>query len=89
MGGDERTKHRIEIADLVAQYVDALLGEGKLYKVLHKVFALASRPNALHELLASLPPLPEEIEYRFVGKHLILRDAKANLIIDYIPNAIS
>ena len=40
-------------------------------------------------ILASLPPLPEEIEYRFVGKHLILRDAKANLIIDYIQNSIS
>ena len=40
-------------------------------------------------VLASLPPLPKDIEYRFVDKHLILRDARANLIIDYIPNAIS
>ena len=40
-------------------------------------------------VLASLPPLPKDIEYRFVHKHLILRDARANLIIDYIPNAIS
>jgi hypothetical protein len=44
----------------VAQYVDALLGEGKLYKVLHKVFDRASRPNSLHELLATLPPLLRE-----------------------------
>jgi len=41
------------------------------------------------KVLASLPPLPKDIEYRFVGKHLILRDARANLVIDYIPNAIS
>jgi hypothetical protein len=41
------------------------------------------------EVLASLPQLPKDIEYRFVGNHLILRDARANLIIDYIPNAIS
>jgi hypothetical protein len=40
-------------------------------------------------VLASLPQLPKDIEYRFVGNHLILRDAQANLIIDYIPNAIS
>jgi hypothetical protein len=40
-------------------------------------------------VLASLPPLPKDIEYRFVNKHLILRDVKANLIIDYIPNALS
>src|SRR5262245_11485226 len=40
-------------------------------------------------VLASLPQLPKDIEYRFIGNHLILRDARANLIIDYIPNAIS
>ena len=40
-------------------------------------------------VLASLPPLPKDLEYRFVSRHLILRDARANLIIDYIPNAIS
>jgi hypothetical protein len=39
-------------------------------------------------VLASLPELPEEIEYRFIGKHMILRDARANLVIDYIANAI-
>jgi hypothetical protein len=40
-------------------------------------------------VLAALPPLPKDIEYRFIEKHLILRDAKANLIIDYLLNAIS
>lgn len=40
-------------------------------------------------VLASLPELPEDIEYRFVGKHMILRDARANLIIDYIANVIA
>lgn len=39
-------------------------------------------------ILTSLPPLPKDIEYRFVGKHMILRDARANTIIDYIPNAL-
>ena len=39
-------------------------------------------------MLAALPPLPKDIEYRFIEKHLILRDSRANLIIDYIPNAI-
>lgn len=40
------------------------------------------------EILAKLPPLPKDIDYRFVDKHLILRDSRANSIIDYIPNAI-
>ena len=33
-------------------------------------------------VLAALPPLPKDIDYRFVGKNLILRDTRANLIID-------
>ena len=40
-------------------------------------------------VLASLPELPMEIEYRFVGKHLILRDARANIVIDYVTNVLS
>jgi hypothetical protein len=40
------------------------------------------------DVLLTLPQLPEDIQYRFVGKHLILYDAKANLIIDFMLNAI-
>ncbi len=40
------------------------------------------------ELLLALPTLPEELEYRFLGRHFILRDIKANLIVDYIPDAV-
>jgi hypothetical protein len=39
-------------------------------------------------VLAALPQLPEDVEYRFIDKHMILRDSRANLIIDYMPNAI-
>ena len=39
-------------------------------------------------ILQALPRLPEDIEYRFVGKHLILHDVRANTIIDYMLNAI-
>lgn len=46
----------------VAQYVDAVLGEGALYKILRRVFARDAPANALHELLASLPPLLRERE---------------------------
>jgi hypothetical protein len=40
-------------------------------------------------LLGRLPQLPEELEYRFVGPHLILRDKGANIIVDYVPNALN
>ena len=39
-------------------------------------------------LLLNLPKLPEGLEYRFVGRNLILYDSKANLIIDILRNAI-
>jgi hypothetical protein len=39
-------------------------------------------------LLANLPTLPKDLEYRIAGHSLILRDVDANLIIDFIPNAI-
>lgn len=39
-------------------------------------------------LLQKLPTLPEDLEYRFLGRHLILRDIKANLIVDFIPDVV-
>jgi hypothetical protein len=39
-------------------------------------------------ILAALPRLPADIEYRFLGRHLILFDTRASLIIDRIPYAI-
>jgi hypothetical protein len=39
-------------------------------------------------VLAALPELPEGLEYRFIDKHLILRDVEANLIVDYMLNAM-
>lgn len=45
-------------------------------------------PTVPPNLLASLPPLPEDLEYRIVDKHLILRDVHANIIVDFMLNAI-
>ena len=46
---------------------------------------LATMPPSL---LAVVPPLPRELEYRIVGRHLVLRDVDASLLLDYIPNAV-
>lgn len=48
----------------------------------------APLPTVPPNLLARLPQLPEDVEYRIVGKNLILRDVDANIIVDFIPNAI-
>ena len=39
-------------------------------------------------LLAKLPMLPEALEYRIVGRQLMLRDRDANLILDVLPDVI-
>ena len=39
-------------------------------------------------LLRSLPDLPPELEYRIVGRNLILRDVKANLIVDVLRDVV-
>lgn len=50
-----------------------------------KKYPLATMPP---KLLLLLPDLPKDLEYRFVGRHFILRDARANIVIDDIPFAI-
>lgn len=40
------------------------------------------------DVLKALPPLPEALQYRFTGKHLILYCTRGNLIVDYMLNAI-
>ena len=39
-------------------------------------------------ILAALPRLPADIEYRFLGRHLVLLDTRASVIVDRIPYAI-
>jgi hypothetical protein len=61
---------------------------GVLLKVNAKYPEGAPLPTVPAHLLANLPTLPKEVEYRIIGKHLILRDTEADIIVDYIPNAI-
>jgi hypothetical protein len=47
--------------------------------------AMATTPPLL---LAALPTLPEALEYRLFGRHLVLRDVEANLIVDVLPEVL-
>jgi hypothetical protein len=40
------------------------------------------------EVLQTLPKLSEDMEYRFIGRHLILLDAHSHVVADFIPDAI-
>jgi hypothetical protein len=39
-------------------------------------------------VLKALPALPKELEYRIAGNTLALRDSRANMVVDYLPNAL-
>jgi hypothetical protein len=40
------------------------------------------------QVLAALPALPDDLQYRFAGRHLILLDTRASVVLDRIPSAI-
>jgi hypothetical protein len=40
------------------------------------------------QVLASLPKLPEELEYRFIGERLILLDVHAHVVVDFLDDAL-
>ena len=40
------------------------------------------------QVLARLPKLPEELEYRFIGPRLILLDVHSHTVADYIENIL-
>ena len=41
------------------------------------------------QLLATLPLLPPELQYRIIGNTLVLWDHHANLIVDFLPGAFT
>ena len=47
------------------------------------------KPTMPANLLMNLPTLPEPLEYRVVGQHLLLIDTAADVIVDYALNVIA
>lgn len=45
-------------------------------------------PTVPASLLLNLPTLPEPLQYRIIGRHLILLDEDADVIVDYAVNVI-
>ena len=56
------------------------------YKSSPGPLARAMEKTYTDSVLMALPTLPKELEFRFVGRDLILRDTHANLIVDFLPN---
>ena len=50
--------------------------------------AKAVGPKGLVMAGPDVLPDKQDLEYRFVGKHLLLLDSRAHFVVDYVPNAI-
>jgi hypothetical protein len=86
----ERLRTALKGVDIAA-FVDGIndetrfKGQPRVHMRFPEAAPMATMPAAFLELL---PALPVELEYRFVGRHLILRDRDAALVIDYVIDAI-
>jgi hypothetical protein len=58
------------------------------FKVNAKYPEAQPKPTMPANLLMNLPRLPEPLEYRVVGQHLLLLDTASDLVVDYILNVI-
>jgi hypothetical protein len=54
----------------------------------HAALPWGGGERASAALIGLLPPLPDELEYRFVGRHLVLLDVEVNLVVDVLRKAV-
>ena len=72
----------------VAAFLERHSGEGEDLEV-HVFGALPWRTHlALMPIIRQLPELPPELEYQFVGRHLVLMDVGANIVVDVLRDAL-
>ena len=82
-----RTLKGTNVAALLSRINDepALEASPRVHLRFPDASPMATMPARVLEVL---PVLPAELEYRFVGRTLVLRDRDAALILDYLPNAL-
>lgn len=77
---DEGSHLRAQLLSEEAPRIDIRVNGGYL-----ETAGLVSVPPGV---LLNLPGLPPDLEYRFAGEHLVLRDARAGLIVDFVHDAV-
>ena len=48
----------------------------------------AALPTVPPLLLARLPLLPDNLQYRFFGRHIVILDGDVGIVVDYVTNAL-
>jgi hypothetical protein len=57
--------------------------------VINQIYpAKAALPTVPPLLLAKLPLLPDNLQYRFIDRHMVILDGDTQVIIDYVSNAL-
>jgi hypothetical protein len=77
-----------EAGNLLARAHDPGSGLASLRPIVHDRFDWAAGSFMAGCLLDVLPALPEELQFRFVNRDLVLVDIDADLIIDVLPDAL-
>ena len=98
--GDVLGSVALQIRDLVRREIAGTQGRAML-SVVEQTNVYGIRPRVNHryppalpratmpgQLLAKLPSLPDGIEYRFLGRSLLLIDVDAGLVVDMIPDLL-
>ena len=60
------------------------LGAGTVPVAINQMVSVPRLPPVL---LETLPQVPQQVEFAFTGRTLILRDADADVVVDFIPQA--
>ena len=82
----ERIAHAVRIGA-----IDLAIESGQPDDIVLEVNAVlpwGAGDPASASLVGLLPLLPDELEYRFVGRHLVLLDVEANLVVDVLRKAV-
>lgn len=78
-----KSERRSLIVDELAEQ-----SEGVSRPATPKVNQALKAPRVPPRLVDVLPPLPKQLEYDFAGRTLILRDVDADVVVDFLPNAL-
>ncbi len=87
-----RVEHRLAACNEKVEDVLAFINEERMPGVagpeLNAPFPWALGSAMWPSLLAALPPLPDELQYRFADRDLVLIDMHADLVVDILENAL-
>jgi hypothetical protein len=78
-----KTERRSLILDELAEQA-----EGNAKPVTPRINQTLKAPRVPPRLVDVLPPLPNQLEYDFSGRTLILRDIDADVVIDYLADVL-